>query len=187
MPPIVWAICIIELGRFDRAADCWLAILREHPDTDLSPGSLSVKAALALFRAGRRAEFEQIKAELADRYSDEKVTLGGQTASPRELLARLMSDEKWVADPANPSSSPSAARGPASGGNGRSRLANAVRRIGRSRHDAARAHSVGIQFLERRRAGRDGRRNVALRQLSRSCFRDRFAERQDALAVGVVS
>jgi outer membrane protein assembly factor BamB len=96
-----------ELGRFDRAADCWLAILREHPDTDLSPGSLSVKAGLALFRAGRRAEFEQIKAELADRYNDEKVTLGGQTASPREALLRLMSDEKWGAEPGNPSSSSS--------------------------------------------------------------------------------
>ncbi len=27
-----------ELGRFDRAADCWLAILRERPDTDLVAG-----------------------------------------------------------------------------------------------------------------------------------------------------
>ena len=43
-----------ELGRFDRAADCWLAILRDRPDTDLSPALISVKAALALFRAGRR-------------------------------------------------------------------------------------------------------------------------------------
>ena len=101
-----------ELGRFDRAADCWLAILREHPDTDLSPGSLSVKAALALFRAGRTAEFEQIKAELADRYNDEKVTLGGQTASPRDALLRLMNDEKWRADRIDPSSSPSSLAGP---------------------------------------------------------------------------
>src|SRR5262249_14602153 len=37
-----------ELGRFDRAADCWLAVLRERPDTDLSPATLAVKAALAL-------------------------------------------------------------------------------------------------------------------------------------------
>jgi outer membrane protein assembly factor BamB len=101
-----------ELGRFDRAADCWLAILREHPDTDLSAGSLSVKAALALFRAGRRAEFEQIKAELADRYNDEKVTLGGQTASPKEALSRLMSDEKWGTDSVEPSASPSAFASP---------------------------------------------------------------------------
>ncbi len=46
---------------------------------------------------------------------------------------------------------------------------------------------VGIQFLERRRAGRDDRRQLALRQLSRSCFRGRLEERQDALAVSVVS
>src|SRR5262249_40991713 len=26
-----------ELGHFDRAADCWLALLRERPDTDLAP------------------------------------------------------------------------------------------------------------------------------------------------------
>ena len=41
-----------ELGRFDRAADCWLAILRERPDTDLSLALISVKAGVALSRAG---------------------------------------------------------------------------------------------------------------------------------------
>ena len=82
-----------ELGRFDRAADCWLAILRDRPDTDLSPALISVKAALALSRAGRQAEFEQFASELSDRYSDEKITLGGQTATPAGLLQRLLSDE----------------------------------------------------------------------------------------------
>src|SRR5262249_37529757 len=67
-----------EQGRFDRAADCWLAVLRERPDTDLSPALLAVKAAVALDRAGRRSEFEQIRSELADRYRDEKVTIGGR-------------------------------------------------------------------------------------------------------------
>ena len=60
-----------ELGRFDRAADCWLAILRDRPDTDLSPALISVKAALALFRAGRRSEFQQLRTELSSRFSDE--------------------------------------------------------------------------------------------------------------------
>ena len=41
-----------ELGRFDRAADCWLAVLRERPDTDLSPALLAVKAAVALAPRG---------------------------------------------------------------------------------------------------------------------------------------
>jgi outer membrane protein assembly factor BamB len=86
-----------ELGRFDRAADCWLSVLREHPDTDLSPGLLSVKTALALSHAGRRTEFEQIKAELSDRYSDDKITIGGQTAPPAELLARLLGKERETA------------------------------------------------------------------------------------------
>ncbi len=81
-----------ELGRFDRAADCWLAILRERPDTDLSPALISVKAGVALFRAGRLSEFEQVRSELANRYADEKVTIGGQKAAASELLKRLIGD-----------------------------------------------------------------------------------------------
>ncbi len=82
-----------EPGRFDRAADCWLAILRERPDTDLSPALISVKAAVALSRAGRHSEFEQVRGELANRYSDEKITLGGQTAPAGEFLKRLIGEE----------------------------------------------------------------------------------------------
>ncbi|HZW34169.1 MAG TPA: PQQ-binding-like beta-propeller repeat protein, partial [Isosphaeraceae bacterium] len=86
-----------ELGRFDRAADCWLAILRERPDSDLSPGLIGVKAALALWHAGRRSEFEQVRGELADRSSGETVTLGGQKGTPAELLRRLMEAENSAA------------------------------------------------------------------------------------------
>jgi outer membrane protein assembly factor BamB len=102
-----------ELGRFDRAAECWLAILRDHPDTDLSPGLVSVKAAMALAHAGRHTEFEQIKAELADRYNDEKITLGGQTARPAELLDRLLGGMTSANDAPRPEpSSSSAGQGP---------------------------------------------------------------------------
>jgi hypothetical protein len=83
-----------EQGRFDRAADCWLAVLRERPDTDLSPALVAVKAALALFRAGRQSELDQVRAELADRYSDERISLGGQKGSPEELLRRVIGDAK---------------------------------------------------------------------------------------------
>jgi outer membrane protein assembly factor BamB len=86
-----------ELGRFDRAADCWLAVLSERPDSDLSPAVLAVKAALGLYRAGRRAEFDRVRAEVADRYSDEKITLGGQTGSPPEILRRLVGDPESAA------------------------------------------------------------------------------------------
>jgi len=98
-----------ELGRFDRAADCWLAILRDHPDTDLTPGLLSVKAALALARAGRRAEFEQVKAELVNRYSDEKITLGGESGPPGELLGRLLGADNHPRDAWKPAASRSEA------------------------------------------------------------------------------
>ena len=55
-----------EQGRFDRAADCWQTILRERPDTDLSLGLVSLKAALALHRAGRepRRVQRRLRAEL---------------------------------------------------------------------------------------------------------------------------
>ncbi|MCA1685553.1 MAG: hypothetical protein LC745_06120, partial [Planctomycetia bacterium] len=77
-----------ETGRFDRAADCWLAILRDRPDTDLSPALVSVKAALALSRAGRRSELAAVRSDIADRYSGETVTLGGRTAAAAEHLRR---------------------------------------------------------------------------------------------------
>jgi outer membrane protein assembly factor BamB len=79
-----------ELGRFDRAAECYLAVLRDRPDTDLAPAVLAVKAALALSRAGRRSEFEQLRDELASRYTDDKVSLGGLTGPPGELLRQLL-------------------------------------------------------------------------------------------------
>ena len=83
-----------EAGRFDRAADCWLAILRDRPDTDLSPALITVKAAVALFRAGRQSELEQVRADLVNRYADEKLTIGGRTAGRRPLLQGLLDDAK---------------------------------------------------------------------------------------------
>ena len=82
-----------ELGRFDRAADCWLAILRERPDTDLSPALITLKAALALHRAGRLGEFETLRAELKDRHDDETVAVGGQSGKPTEILKALIAEE----------------------------------------------------------------------------------------------
>jgi len=83
-----------ELGYFDRAADCWMAVVRERPDTDLSPALLTVKAGLALFRAGRGSEFAQIQAELAERHTGEKLSIGGQTGPPGELLNLLIKDDQ---------------------------------------------------------------------------------------------
>ncbi|HEY2157566.1 MAG TPA: hypothetical protein VGH33_18200 [Isosphaeraceae bacterium] len=59
-----------EQGRFDRAADCWLAVLRERLDSELSPALMAVKAALALARAGRRSEIDALRRELSGRFAD---------------------------------------------------------------------------------------------------------------------
>jgi outer membrane protein assembly factor BamB len=79
-----------EAGRFDRAADCWLAILQERPDSELSPALISVKAILALARAGRWSELEPLRREVADRYAGERIAIGGKKATAAEHLARLL-------------------------------------------------------------------------------------------------
>ncbi len=79
-----------EQGRFDRAADCWLAVLRERTDSELSPALIGVKAALALARAGRRSECAAVRDELVDRHADEVVTLGGRKAKPAEHLRGVL-------------------------------------------------------------------------------------------------
>lgn len=95
-----------EMGRFDRAADCWLAVLHDYPDTDLSPALLSVKAALALARAGRAGEIEPLRRDLADRYADEKVTIGGRTASATESLKQVLNESGPAPASATPPHSP---------------------------------------------------------------------------------
>lgn len=82
-----------EQGRFDRAAECWLAVVHDCPDSELSPALLTLKAALALARAGRRSDFNDAKAELERRFRDESVTLGGVTAPAAELLKRWTASE----------------------------------------------------------------------------------------------
>ncbi len=91
-----------EQGRFDRAADCWLDVLRERPDTDLAPAMLAVKAALALDRAGRYSELEQLRGEIAEKYRDEPITIGGRSGSAAEVLAKLLGEVASGAEPAGP-------------------------------------------------------------------------------------
>ena len=83
-----------EMGRFDQAADCWQAVLREHTDTDLSPALIAVKSALALSRAGRRAEIVTLRRDLADRYAGEKVSIGARKASVDEHLDRFLKNQE---------------------------------------------------------------------------------------------
>jgi outer membrane protein assembly factor BamB len=94
-----------EQGQFDRAADCWLAILRERPDSELSPALTTVKAALALARAGRRSELEVLRSETADRYADEVIAIGGKKAKAAEYLKQKLGELA----PAKSTESPSSA------------------------------------------------------------------------------
>ena len=107
-----------EQGRFDRAADCWLTILRERPDTDLSPALVSLKAALALHRAGRRTEFDQAMADLVARHDDESVSVGGESGKPSEVLRKLIGDDAPAAGAAATTTTPAGAveSGPELGG-----------------------------------------------------------------------
>ena len=188
MPPIGWAIFTSSsAGSIARPTAGWPSCA-STPIPISRRRSLSVKAALALHQAHRRSEFEQFEAELRDRYNDEKVTLGGQTAAAPALLERLLKDEgsaelRQCARHRPRSSEPA----PGARRHGRAGLAVAVRRLGRSRHDAAGAHPVGIERSVGDGAGRRRRRIDALRQLPRPSFRHRLEERQDALAVGGVS
>ncbi|MDB5351961.1 MAG: enzyme repeat-containing protein [Planctomycetota bacterium] len=101
-----------EQGQFDRAADCWLAVLGERTDSEISPAVLTVKAALALARAGRRPELDAIRAEMADRYADEVVTIGGRKAKGAEHLRGLLGDPGLAKGP-DPASAATAGLPPA--------------------------------------------------------------------------
>lgn len=75
-----------EQGRFDRAAECWLAVYRERTDSELPPALIAVKAGLALAKTGRLADCKAIRAELAERHADEVLTIGGRKAKAVEHL-----------------------------------------------------------------------------------------------------
>ena len=81
-----------EKARFDRAADCWLAVLRDRTDSDIAPALLAVKGAVALAKAGRWTEFQAIRSEILERYPDEIVSVGGRAAKTVEQLQRIIGD-----------------------------------------------------------------------------------------------
>ena len=174
-----------EQGRFDRAADCWLAVLRERTDSDLSPALMAVKAALALARAGRRSEIDAIRRELSDRFADEVVTIGGRKAKAAEHLKKALdaAGSSAAGDPRRRRERRPAAR---PRGRGQADLAGPVRGVGHGRDDAPRGGPVGVEHPQRGRAARGDRGESAVRQLPGPRLRPRHGERQDALALGVV-
>jgi outer membrane protein assembly factor BamB len=137
-----------EQGQFDRAADCWLAILRERPDSEIPPARTTVKAALALARAGRRSELYALRAESGDRHGDEVVTIGGRRAKAAEHLERIVSQ---LAPPGGADSSASGSDGPAPA------LAEAVTASWQVRFgDSVRAGMTPVELAQWERASFSG-------------------------------
>ncbi|WP_169977238.1 outer membrane protein assembly factor BamB family protein [Tautonia rosea] len=96
-----------QQGRFDRAAECWLAILRDYPDSDLPPAQIAVKAALALHRAGRASEVEELRRDIEGRYAGEEVVIAGSPEEAETFLDRVLDEpEPEDSASADPSKKP---------------------------------------------------------------------------------
>ena len=84
-----WGDALFEAGEFLAAADAWNLILRNYPDTSLSPALLQTKCAIALFRADRRDDLAAIQAALHQQYSGQTVHLGGRDVVAADFVDEL--------------------------------------------------------------------------------------------------
>ncbi len=66
-----------------------------------------LKAVLALERAGRLSEMEQVRTELVTRYGDEPTTLGGLSGKAADLVRKLTRDGRSVTVDSRPDLAPS--------------------------------------------------------------------------------
>lgn len=78
-----------ESGDFGGAADCWGAVLRDFPDSTLSPLRLNMKRAIALARAKRWEEFRAASAYIREKFPTEPVRLGGRDVPAATVLNEL--------------------------------------------------------------------------------------------------
>ncbi len=78
-----------EQGKFLEADTYWKAILDYHPQSEISESLLWVKRATAIARTGRRAEFDDLMAQVGNRLDGETVKLGGRSATVKEILEKL--------------------------------------------------------------------------------------------------
>ena len=87
-----------ESGDFDKAIDCWQAILEYLPESPLSPALLRVKVGTGLARADRRKEFDALLREVIDRHAGEKALVAGREIDPVEYLRGLRRTEEPLSD-----------------------------------------------------------------------------------------
>jgi len=85
-----------ERGQIDEALAAWQSVLDHRPDSAIPRAHLLVKMAIGLARSGHWDRFEDIRKQVADRYPEEAVRLGGKdvrAAAHLAALARERSDE----------------------------------------------------------------------------------------------
>ncbi|WP_417378241.1 PQQ-binding-like beta-propeller repeat protein [Gimesia sp.] len=82
-----------EQGEFQQAARYWRAVLDHHPDSNLSEIDLNVKYALALIRNRQTDQAAATIQLISQQYSDQKVTLGGNSVDPVLYLKNLLPAE----------------------------------------------------------------------------------------------
>ncbi|WP_417374604.1 PQQ-binding-like beta-propeller repeat protein [Gimesia maris] len=87
-----------EQGQFHQAARYWRAVLDHHPDSNLSEMDLNVKYALALIRNGQMEQAAATIQLISQQYSDQKVTLGGDSVDPVLYLKSLMPADSEKSD-----------------------------------------------------------------------------------------
>src|SRR5262249_25686956 len=85
---------LFQRGDFDRAAQCWQAVLKYHPEYEVPRVRLLVKSGIALARARRWDEFDEIQRNVASRHPGEKVVLGGHDVDAGEHLRALAAADR---------------------------------------------------------------------------------------------
>jgi len=78
-----------EQGEMGKAAECWQAVVDFCPETAIPRVRLLVKTAIALARAERWSEFEELRRQVRERYAGESVVLGGRQLPASQRLDEL--------------------------------------------------------------------------------------------------
>ena len=84
---------LFEQGDFANAEALWQSIVRDYPDSRLSPAKLQLKRCLALARLDRREQLAALVAQMRDEYRDQKVTIGGREVAAGDFAQSLVATE----------------------------------------------------------------------------------------------
>ncbi|HKD38235.1 MAG TPA: PQQ-binding-like beta-propeller repeat protein, partial [Pirellulales bacterium] len=80
---------LFEQGEFAAAEGMWRLAVEKYPDPHLSPAKLQVKRAVALARLGRSEALAALSSQIAEQYSDDRVSVGGKDVKATEFVKSL--------------------------------------------------------------------------------------------------